>query len=518
MELRLGGLTAPPHILIEPDGMHRVNGRRFSRYRYRHTLFQNYLYEHLAEPRRRIVHERTGRAIEAIYTDRLDEVAIDLALHFDRAEFAPEAIEYLDRAGRRAMRLSAVAEAIGHFERAVELLDSLEPSLDRDRRLLGALTSLGACLQVRSGYTAPPTTEVFERVRALIPDVGPSIEVAQALGALSTVDGLLARYTDGLAGAEQLLTIAGQLGAAPIETVAHMQAGWMLFMTGRLRQAEEHLQLAIEPYDPDWDEWLTYAVGFHVLSTALAWRALVRWHLGHPDQARVDAADSIASARRADYPLAPTFALSVAGCVLSEELDEPAAVITAAEEAWAIAEREGFAFYRAAAEFHHGIGLARSGDLSRGLRQIRNGLAGWTALGTEAFVTWLRTGFAEILVLDGQLDAAGEVLDDVERRLATGEERMAELTLPYSRGLLQRAGGDDEAAERGFRRAIDICNEFEDRGQQLRAANALAELLCDHERTAEARAMLGPIVEWFTEGAETAHLRAAQRLLDRCSP
>jgi hypothetical protein len=126
--------------------------------------------------------------------------------------------------------------------------------------------------------------------------------------------------------------------------------------------------------------------------------------------------------------------------------------------------------------------------------------------------------FAEILVLDGQLDAAGEVLDDVERRLATGEERMAELTLPYSRGLLQRAGGDDEAAEREFRRALDISSEFEDRGQQLRAANALAELLCDHERTAEARAMLGPIVEWFVEGADTAHLRAARRLLDRCSP
>ena len=517
VELRLGGLTAPPHALIEPDGTLRVDGRRLSRYRFRHALFQHYLYEHIAEPKRRVLHEQTGRAIEELYSDRVDDVAIDLARHFDRAELAAEAIEYLDRAGRGAIRLSAVAEAIVHFERAVELLDSLEPSLDRDRRLLGALTSLGACLQVRSGYTATPTTDVFERVRALIPDVGPSIEAAQALGALTTVDGLLARYAGGLAGAEQLLTIAGQLDAAPIEAVAHMQAGWMLFMTGHLRHAEQHLRRAIEPYEPDWDEWLTYAVGIHVLSTALAWRSLVHWHLGLPDQARDDASESIAAARRADYPFGLTFALTVAGCVLSEELDEPAAVIAASQEAWAIAEREGYAFYRAAAEFHHGIGLARSGDLTGGLEQIRNGLAGWTALGTEAFLTWLRTGFAEILVLDRQLDAAGEVLDDVERRLATGEERMAELTLPYSRGLMLRAGGDHEAAEREFQRALDIAGEFGDHGQQLRAANALAELLCDHERTAEARAMLVPIVEWFTEAADTAQLRAARRLLDRCS-
>ena len=439
-----------------------------------------------------------------------------MALHFDRAGLADEAIEYLDRAGRRAMRLSAEAEAIGHFERAIELLDSVDTSTERDRREVSLLTSLGACLQAHSGYNATATNAVYERLRPLIPRIGPTLEAAQALGSLATVDGLRARYAEALTGVEQLLTVARQLDAVPIEAVAQMQAGWMLFMTGHFAEADERLRSALEMYEPEWDEWLTYTVGLHVPTMALAWRSLVLWYLGSPDQARRCAEQSIAWARRADYPFGLVFALSVAGCVLSEHLDQPADVIAAAQEAVALADREDFGFYRAAARVHAGEGRAMSGDFDEGLAEMRDGLAGWSELGTEAFTTWIRTALAEMLTRDGRLDAAREVLDEIEHRLATGEERIAEVALPFVRGLVLRASGDAARAEQQFRRAIEIAIEFDARSSHLRAATALADLLCDHERFTEARAALEPIVEWFTEGADTPHFREAQRVLSRC--
>ncbi len=516
VEMRLGGLTSPPHLLVEGDGMLRVGTNRLGRYRFRHALFQRYLYERLAAPERRLLHEATGRAIEQLYTGRFDEVAVDLARHFDRACLIDETIEYLDLAGRRAMRLSAESEAIGHFERAIELLDSLQESVERDVRTVALLTSLGACLQARSGYNATATNAVYERLRGLIPRIGPTIEGAQALGSLAMVDGLRARYAEALAEIEQLLTISRQLDAAPIEAVAHTVAGWLLLMTGRFAEADERLRSALELYQPEWDGWLTYAVGLHVPSTALAWRSLALWYLGYPDQARRCSEESITWARRADYPFGLVFALSVAGCVLSEHLEQTGDVIAAAEEAGGLADREDFSFYRAAARLHAGQGRAMTGDLDTGLAEMRDGLAGWSALGTDAFVTWIRTALAEMLTRNGQLDAASEVLDEVERRLATGEERIAEVSLAFMRGLVLRAAGNGEEAERHFRQAIEVAIEFEARGPHLRAATALAELLCDGGRCSEARSVLGPIVEWFTEGADTPHFRAAQRVLGRC--
>ena len=49
---------------------------------------------------------------------------------------------------------------------------------------------------------------------------------------------------------------------------------------------------------------------------------------------------------------------------------------------------------------------------------------------------------------------------------------------------------------------------------ELRAATSLARLLRDHDRSAEAIALLAPIYNRFTEGFETADLKAAKALID----
>jgi len=47
----------------------------------------------------------------------------------------------------------------------------------------------------------------------------------------------------------------------------------------------------------------------------------------------------------------------------------------------------------------------------------------------------------------------------------------------------------------------------------LRAATSLARLLCDRDRIGEARDLLAPIYQRFTEGFGTADLQSAKRLL-----
>jgi predicted ATPase len=49
---------------------------------------------------------------------------------------------------------------------------------------------------------------------------------------------------------------------------------------------------------------------------------------------------------------------------------------------------------------------------------------------------------------------------------------------------------------------------------ELRAARSLARLWCDRGRPDDARALLAPLFSWFTEGFETADLKATKALLD----
>ena len=76
------------------------------------------------------------------------------------------------------------------------------------------------------------------------------------------------------------------------------------------------------------------------------------------------------------------------------------------------------------------------------------------------------------------------------------------------------AAGRCEAAEELYCKALDITKEQGAKLWELRAAVSLARLRRDQGRHAEARDLLAPVYGWFTEGFDTADLKAAKALLD----
>jgi predicted ATPase len=80
--------------------------------------------------------------------------------------------------------------------------------------------------------------------------------------------------------------------------------------------------------------------------------------------------------------------------------------------------------------------------------------------------------------------------------------------------LLQSTPRAAAAAEGQFRQALDLAHRQGALSWELRAATSLARLLRDHERSAEAIALLVPIYNRFTEGFETADLKAPTALID----
>ncbi|MBN1991870.1 MAG: AAA family ATPase, partial [Anaerolineae bacterium] len=95
------------HRLIQAQGEVEVGSRFLSRYRFTHTLFQQYLYNHLGAGERRLLHHDIAGALEALYADQTGKITIQLAHHYTRAGQADKAIDYLLQAGDRARNLYA---------------------------------------------------------------------------------------------------------------------------------------------------------------------------------------------------------------------------------------------------------------------------------------------------------------------------------------------------------------------------------------------------------------------------
>ena len=124
---------------------------------------------------------------------------------------------------------------------------------------------------------------------------------------------------------------------------------------------------------------------------------------------------------------------------------------------------------------------------------------------------------AEALGRAGHIAEGLAAIEEAISRAERIEERWAMAELLRVKGellLLQGAPEAAAAAEDHFRQALDWARRQGAWSWELRAATSLAHLLRDRDRIGEARDLLAPIYDRFTEGFGTADLQSAKRLLD----
>ena len=89
-------------------------------YIFKHALVQESTYESILLKKRHELHGKVASAIETLFSDRLDEFSSVLAYHYAKAELWEKAQEYLFKAGDQAGRIAADAEALTHYQQALE--------------------------------------------------------------------------------------------------------------------------------------------------------------------------------------------------------------------------------------------------------------------------------------------------------------------------------------------------------------------------------------------------------------
>ncbi len=89
-------------------------------YFFQHALVQEAVYDSILLNRRLELHRQVAECIESLFVDRKDEFNSLLAYHYARAQKEQSALHYLLKAGDQAGQLAADAEALAHYNQAME--------------------------------------------------------------------------------------------------------------------------------------------------------------------------------------------------------------------------------------------------------------------------------------------------------------------------------------------------------------------------------------------------------------
>src|SRR5262245_53222751 len=118
------------------------DGTATSEFSFIHSLYQNVIYQHLTESRRRRAHQVIGEHLESAHGLNRQQVAAELAVHFQSARDYRRAIQYLCQAAEQATRRYANREASEYLTRALTWLSHL-PQPEQDAKRVEILEQRG---------------------------------------------------------------------------------------------------------------------------------------------------------------------------------------------------------------------------------------------------------------------------------------------------------------------------------------------------------------------------------------
>jgi predicted ATPase len=104
-----------------------------------------------------------------------------------------------------------------------------------------------------------------------------------------------------------------------------------------------------------------------------------------------------------------------------------------------------------------------------------------------------------------------ECLDQIER--PGWHERVCLAEILRLKGWMLMLQGRCTEAEAQLRASIECSRQKQAKSWELRATMSLARLWRDHGKVQQARELLAPVYEWFTEGFDTRDLKEAKALL-----
>ncbi len=488
------------HRLVQSERMERLGKQRLSHYRFRHNLFQQYVYNHLAENERTYLHEDIALALEEMYGKKAKRIAPQLAWHFEEAGNIEKTFEYLLVAGQQAQALGSNQEAIAHYERGLSIIDKLPFESEFTIIELSFQAGLGMSLLSVEGFQSERVRIALERALELCRQIGgadPKLmtiysglaHYAYANSNLS-MQILLEWASEFKALADQQEDVAHSVAAGALLTAAH-------FFLGHNDKAIELGRSVLNDlsFDQASHEHMIQHYGYDqrvivipMLSLALCFKGKVK-----------EVKELISKEPIPNFRHAESRAVFVGSCFSAYHfLKDFTHLKSRIEELLKIADEYGYTFYKTWGLINHGWLIAQQGRAEEGVAEMQQGIAITRMARGLLMGSYTLAMLAEGLWLMGKRD---EALRALEETFAYREKKKDCFFLSQLNCLkgewLQELGAEATEIEHYFRQAIAVAKEQETPVLELQAALSLAKYW-QASKQEEARSLLTELLDRIT--------------------
>jgi class 3 adenylate cyclase/tetratricopeptide (TPR) repeat protein len=516
--------------LLEPElrqGLDRLaeTGLLFCRgvppsahYFFKHSLLQDAAYGMLIRERRRLLHGRVAQAIEEHAPEIVEREPEVLAHHLSEAGRPMAATSYWLAAGRRAAQRSANSEAINHLRRGLKTSGDIEDPLEKGRLELALQLALGPALLATQGFTSHESGAAYRRAQALGEQLGEDRARFTAtwglwMFAATNGGGSPPKFEEIVHFIDILFFIAEQLDDQELRLQAYHAAWGTTVWMGDYSATCSHVRHGLALYDRSQHRGHAMMYGGHDPAVCgYAQSAIALWLQGYPEQARQNICEALDLAEGLGHAASTGHAFWLAATVyqLRGEFKE---VLGCSERLLSIAREHGLLFYHGVGAMVHGAALAGLGELGTGIPEFRRNVEGFDNSKAKMMMGFYYSILAETELLAGYNTSAYQAFEKAKEHSNEFGNEFWRAGMLYTRGDLLAASDKYSEAEQSYQEALEVARRQGARSLELRSAMRLSKLWHGAGRKREARALLGPIYDWFTEGLDTVDLQQARVLL-----
>jgi class 3 adenylate cyclase/DNA polymerase III delta prime subunit len=501
--------------LVKSELVFRRGGPSHASYVFKHALIQDASYDSLLKSQRVQLHTRIAQTIETHFPEIVQSEPELLAHHYTEAASLDRAIPLWHRAGELAMQRTAIRESIAHLDRGMEVASRLLHSPQREDYELDLRATLGSAWMALYGWAHPKVAEHLEPALSLAQSLNRHHHTVGILWGLWVYQLCIGELRLSLQRSRQLFDQAQKLGNVDMRMAGHWSAAFTHCWTGEHDQSLAHAEAVISEYDEVKHRPLLDAVNHDAKSVMGVVKATSEALIGFPDKSVKTLIDCFAHARRVGHPFNLTYVLTYSATVYGM-IKDTARMSAVLDEAEVLGRSYGFPFFdQIWCPILRAWLKQLNGQYQEAASEFARTVPAWTGVGNQICIPLFGALQGECLALAGDHTGAQRFLQQgIEHAQRPGWEEAAFLAELYRCGaLIAERQRDFSGAEREYRLAIQQARSQKAQTLELRSGVALARMMHDQGRSQEARELLQPIYDWFTEGFDTADLKSAKALL-----
>jgi predicted ATPase len=438
--------------------------------------------------------------------DELGNIRAALQWSFGRPEGAAIAIPLAAAAVTFLVEMSLMAECRHWTERALAVLG--EDSGTR-RELDLQMVFANAVMFTEAGN--PLVKVALERALELARALDQSIDELRILGALHLFHVRGAEHRRALKLAEAALQVAQRLDSPAALAAAEACVGMSNHLMGNHDAAPARLR-SVLARTGTWPATIRFGMDYRI--PAQMTLARHHWIEGKGDQAAALAQGTIERAEQLAHPVTHcvSLVLGIKVFLWLGDYDRAEAYIF---DLITQAERRSLAPYDTIGRGLEGELNVRTGRSKAGIRLIEDTWAKLQAVNYRLMNTNLKLALAEGLAASGHVEDALGIVEKTAAAVEASGDLFQMPELLRLRGCLLERLGKAADGEVSLREALRWAERQCALAWRLRSATSLAAVAAGHGRLDEARHVLAPVYEKFTEGFGSIDLRAASTLLER---